>query len=787
VGYFPGHSSVDDYRETGVNLLAMNHKRLYDRLIASQSAKRFELLTDNFVEENAAQTTWVPIGGNDRWNNAGVIDVSTDPGRALIERVTNAIDAVLEYEHFMHKGLPECRSPKEAASAWLKVPDAGLSALTQKERKALAQKVRVTLAKGDAKDARIVEIRDTGIGIAPPNLQSTILSLNGSNKMQKHYLSGAYGQGGSSTFAVSKYTLIASRNVASATVGFTIVKYEDLPPDQWKIGHYVYLAFNNEVLQFADEAFEHGTQVRHYGFNLHDYSSPLGPTSVYGLLNEMLFEPIIPISLDNQIHDSRRVIKGSCTALQEGIDPQAGAVVPDLSHNIPAFSVPLGEHGSIAIQYWVLVASLKHNKIPIAAFVNPRKPIVLTFNGQNHAELSVGLVRQQAELPYLAQRLIVHVDCNGLSPEAKRSLFSSTREDVRKGLVKDKIEDEIISALKADDDLRRLNTEAYESVMTKQDEQAKQQMREEVSKLLRLQGLDVAGFSGASASTEEGDASERITHPRKSRPKPKPIDLHEPPTFIRIVWPHEKPIGFYPGQSRYIRIETDAQSHYHNHTNSEFSRVNVFRLGNGLLEEIPTTPLKGGRMRVILRSTEQATTGEQGKICIELTRPGLPVLRDERNFEITKMPSAKSARKQVTLPPFRCIAIDPQHEMWSILGWPDDPTVVATQSEQTNGELQIYYSTVFPQYANQLALFERKDITQAKSFMERYQLWIAVHSLFIFEQQQSVTTQYSEAPEEKLLWEREERCRSATLAVLFAAREVKSGIAATANLAEKVS
>ena len=34
-------------------------------------------------------------------------------------------------------------------------------------------------------------------------MKDTILSLNESNKIQKHYLAGTYGQGGSSTFAFS--------------------------------------------------------------------------------------------------------------------------------------------------------------------------------------------------------------------------------------------------------------------------------------------------------------------------------------------------------------------------------------------------------------------------------------------------------------------------------------------------------------------------------------------------------------------------------------------------------
>jgi hypothetical protein len=37
---------------------------------------------------------WRPVGDNEA--NFGLIDVGSDPGVALVERVTNAIDAVIE-------------------------------------------------------------------------------------------------------------------------------------------------------------------------------------------------------------------------------------------------------------------------------------------------------------------------------------------------------------------------------------------------------------------------------------------------------------------------------------------------------------------------------------------------------------------------------------------------------------------------------------------------------------------------------------------------------------------
>jgi len=65
---------------------------------------------------------------------------------------------------------------------------------------------------------------------------------------------------------------------------------------------------------------------------------------------------------------------------------------------------------------------------------------VLTLNGQNQGEMTVNLIRKDAELPYLAHRLICHVDCNALSALALRGLLVSNREDARSGIVHDMIQ-----------------------------------------------------------------------------------------------------------------------------------------------------------------------------------------------------------------------------------------------------------------------------------------------------------------------------------------------------------
>ena len=762
----------------------MNARQLFDALNAATTSREVEAALAEYERTNAERVGWTPVG--DRPNNRGIIEVSADPGRALVERVTNAVDAALEAEHQRRNGRPECRSPKEAASAWFNVPEGGLSELTPAQRRALANRVTVTLLPGDGREARVVVVRDTGIGLTPAEMPQTILSLNASNKIRKHYLAGTYGQGGSATFAVSDYTFIASRPEGQNTVGFTVVKFLDLPAEEYKTGHYVYLTTEGAVTE-ADATgldFEQGTLARHIGYDLSRYASPLGPGSIYGLLNEVLFDPVLPVWLNSELHGYRRVIKGSRNALNGAVDEgDADRRGPRLDHRVRLYYVTLGDFGRIGFEYWVLERPTRENRKPSAAYANPSRPILLTLNGQTHAELSQVLIRKAAELPHLTQRLICHIDCNYLTADAKRALFVSNREDARRGIVYETIEQELVRVLKSDDELKRLNAEAREQRAHEQDEEVRQQMRREVARLLRIQGMPVGEDVGA----ELGGGGQTEDRPRpepRPRPAPPPIELHEPPTFIRIVWPADESVELYAGQRRYLRVETDANSTYHDANHPDRSRTNLVVTGEGI-RLVGSTPLQGGRLRLILEALPNVPLGAVGNIRVELSRPGLPVLADERLTIIIERPPAHEGRRRTTLPPFDVVPVDgPDDPQWASQGWPDDPRDVAFSWEMEAGEMIVYYSTVFPKFVARLQNLEQRNPALAESFRTRYGIWLAVHSFLALEderqgeQSQPVRQQAEEDAEAVEVRDRKERTRVATLAALFAAREVQIPVAA---------
>ena len=297
----------------------MDNRELFDALIAASKVEDVRDALDTYRKRSGVAEA--SFGG--RANNRGAIEIATDAARSAIERITNAHDALLELEHQRHDGRPDCRSPREAAEAWLGVPAKdGLSGLTPKERQNLAWTTILRLEPGEGSQSRLVTVIDRGVGIDADRMKHTVLSLNESNKIQKHYLAGTYGQGGSSTLYFSKYVFIASRTPGSDQIAFTVVWYEDLPADEYKTGWYVYIVENGDVpvVTAKDGDLAHGTMIRHFGYDLSSYTATIGPKSMYGALQRVMFDPVAPIRLENKVAGWNRTIKGARNALNGAVD-----------------------------------------------------------------------------------------------------------------------------------------------------------------------------------------------------------------------------------------------------------------------------------------------------------------------------------------------------------------------------------------------------------------------------------------------------------------------------------
>jgi hypothetical protein len=751
----------------------MEKRELFERLLSATNTSAAWAALNGFRAKTKSSIEEKPLGY--RPNNRGTVDVATDPGRSVIERITNAIDAILELEHSTHNGKPVCHTPRDAAQAWLGIDRQGIGAASQRQRQQLARRTVVTLEEGEGRASRIVTVRDTGIGLFPEHMTSTILSLNEGNKWQKHYLAGTFGQGGSSTFAFSKLALIASRRYRSNVIGFTLVWYKDLPATEFKSGHYVFLTENDLPLSIefkdGDILSPQGTLVRHFGYDLTSYPSPFGERSLYGAMNRLLFDPVAPVWFENKVEGWNRGIYGSRNRLNSGSDETEGGNALELAHRMPMLNVSLGELGQIGIEYWLLLPPEKRNSIATSAYVDHRKPIILSINGQNQSELSVLLIRKDAELPYLKTRLICHVDCDGLSSLAKRALFASTREQAKEGEILARIRQELVDVLKSDDDLKRLNREAKDKSLSDTDEEAKKRLQKEVARMLHLVGKTQVE---SNATSSDGTT----TSPRGTGGgyrKLEPLETQEPPTYIRILHDDEKAINFFPGQRKWLRIETDAPSHYHDPDVPKNSKIN-FIVGDHF-RVVGITALRGGRMRIALECKPETVVGSSGKVRVELYRTGKAPLDDEADYSVIAAPKHQDKKRTTTFPEFEIIKVDgPDDERWSNIS--EDSVDIrrhASRATLNEGTLYIYYSAAFPKFEEETKRWGVQDVQKAASFERRYEVWLAVHALLMQEEESESAADQEANDDLAEQFQRQERCRVAVLAAMVASQEVKAG------------
>jgi hypothetical protein len=261
---------------------------------------------------------WIPVG-RDR-GNAGRIQLAGDPYNPSAERLINGMEAIIELmrriELLNDPAAPAPQSPREAVERYCGLPRLDMIPRTKDkdQRRVLEEKMRdvrrqlLMRLEFDKKLKEFaVEIRDFGIGQPPERIHETLLSLGRTDKADKPYLIGVFGQGGSSTYAASQYSLVVSRRSTQFLdgkldgIGWTLVK--KIIPKGRRDPYYAYLASlpDGRVASIAindgtAKEFESGTLFRHIGYDFGRQGSAVARTLFYAL-NHVLFNPVLPYDL----------------------------------------------------------------------------------------------------------------------------------------------------------------------------------------------------------------------------------------------------------------------------------------------------------------------------------------------------------------------------------------------------------------------------------------------------------------------------------------------------------
>jgi hypothetical protein len=470
----------------------------------------------------------------DRQTNWSALSSSVDPQAVLFERSTNMWDAELEFEAAkISSGQGTWGSPSEAAQSLLGVPPQGPPAMDVEPRRNLAKRCQIQILDSDDSSRRpTIGFRDHGIGLAPQEMPGTILSLEGSNKLDKPYLHGVFGKGGSVTCMFSHATVIISRKQPELLsegeedrVAIAVIREDDSPTA--RLPYFRYLVRPEDDLPYsvpAEEAnFPPGTQVLHIGYQADRLGEQTWEKeeSIYAFAETVLFRPTLPYELlDARTGDANArpeerqkpsVLQGLGQRLDRTKKSDGLLAASRLSH------VPVPGLGDIGIRWWLFESVDRRRRRAAKGFVT----LFVTGGQVHHAWSTQRFTSLVDGRRRVAQRILVEVDVEGIGQQDKVRIFSSFRDQLLKNPQAVALERAVADWLAEDADLDEAESKLTIEALSGAGGDVSSSLRDRLNRAVRAR---VPGLGGPGSGGGSG------TNKRKP-PKPKPeAELYPEPT-----------------------------------------------------------------------------------------------------------------------------------------------------------------------------------------------------------------------------------------------------------------
>lgn len=397
---------------------------------------------------------WRDFGDNENnFSTAGA--QQSDATAAFVEKIINSIDARLMNEVLMNGVNPKSPSaPKSVQDAVAKYLITGdkhgvIKNWTAKEKEDHAAKIAV-VATG-SKSRPSFTIVDQGEGQTPSNIPHTFMSLNKSNKLNIPFVQGKFNMGGTGVFRFcgerSIQLLITRRNPKlidggnpdDCKWGFTVVR-RDPPRGSERSSVFRYLAPVDEgrerrgVLRFSadslrlfpiqDEPYsrytEYGSLIKLYNYKVRQRSNILIEHGLRNAVDVRLPSPALPVRFHETRNYSRRatseILVGILLklhdrqddALEAGFPIHSGLTVDGQKFNLSVYGFKPNQAGS---------------------YFTATDGVLFSVNGQTHGKLAQRFFRKKrVRLDYVAESLLVHVDCSDIDAKHQEELFMNSRD-----------------------------------------------------------------------------------------------------------------------------------------------------------------------------------------------------------------------------------------------------------------------------------------------------------------------------------------------------------------------
>jgi hypothetical protein len=337
---------------TGVNMTFVMSPELFHRLSSARTTAQVDAILSALPIVNpdeyqwdyddkrignwrAGHLHWLPVGL--KRGNGGQIRLAGEPVNPIAERLVNGMEAVIELARLRElRGEPTApmpTSPREAVMRYFGLPRLDIvEHMEDSERKAVRETVDqirhllvVRLDYEKRSEQFTITVRDRGMGQSPDRIHGSLLSLGESDKPDKPYLIGLFGQGGSSAFMASHYSVVLSRRAPDilskgedAGVGWSVVR--EIFPKGRRDPYFAYLAATESgVVPRFDSAiadkvgFEYGSQFSHIKYDFGRTASAV-TRMLYQALNHVLFNPVLPYEL-YAMKDTPELMQGTAQRL----------------------------------------------------------------------------------------------------------------------------------------------------------------------------------------------------------------------------------------------------------------------------------------------------------------------------------------------------------------------------------------------------------------------------------------------------------------------------------------
>ena len=474
----------------------------------------------------------------DRATNWSALSSGVDPQSVLFERVTNMWDALLELmAAAVAKEKRSWASPAEAAQALLGVPVTGPAAMAAAQRDLLAPMCMIQVLDSDEPIKRpSIAFRDEGIGLTTVEMPTTILSIEGSNKLDKPYLHGVFGKGGSVACMFSEATIIISRKHPELLadgeedrVSMAVVRQGDSP--DVRLPFFRYLVRPEDNLPYSVPAseidFEPGTYVIHIGYQGDRLTQQTWEKeeSIYAFAETVLFRPTVPY----QLHDAR-----SGEANTRPKDRQKPSTLQGLGQRLDSTTkadglldssglsrIPIPGVGEIGLRWWLFENVDRRRRRAAKGFVN-----LFVTGGQVHHAWNTGRFTQLVEARRrVAQRIIVEVDTESLDQQDKVRIFSSFRDVLLKSPQAIALERAVADWLSRDADLDEAETQLTIEALGGGDGEVSAAFRDRLNRAVRAK---VPGLGGLGVGVGAGSTPKPPKPRRNEELYPEPTSFTGP-------------------------------------------------------------------------------------------------------------------------------------------------------------------------------------------------------------------------------------------------------------------